>query len=155
MEQGSILKSLYFRIMNEEFDYGVFKSRLKLQKLIYLLEEMGISLGGYGFSWYKHGPYSQSLQEDAYCSQSYTSTGIQFNTHVETSIETLKNIINEPVSGYDTADWLETLASIRYLKKVYSYNDAKVIEELPKMKSHLDSAQNNERALSIINNLFA
>ncbi len=39
--------------------------RLKLQKTIYLLEAYGMQLG-YGFSWYKYGPYSRDLVDDAY-----------------------------------------------------------------------------------------
>ena len=41
------------------------EDRLKLQKTIYLLEIHGLQLG-YGFSWYKYGPYSQDLVYDAY-----------------------------------------------------------------------------------------
>lgn len=41
------------------------KDRLKLQKTIYLLQANGLQLG-YGFSWYKYGPYSQDLVQDAY-----------------------------------------------------------------------------------------
>lgn len=39
--------------------------RLKLQKTIYLLQAYGLQLG-YGFSWYRYGPYSQDLVSDAY-----------------------------------------------------------------------------------------
>ena len=42
-----------------------FETRLELQKTIYLLEEAGAKLG-YSFGWYKHGPYSSSLADDAY-----------------------------------------------------------------------------------------
>ncbi len=41
------------------------EDRLKLQKTIYLLEEYGMNLG-YGFGWYKYGPYSSDLVQDAY-----------------------------------------------------------------------------------------
>jgi len=41
------------------------EERLKLQKTIYLLQAYGLKLG-YGFSWYRYGPYSQDLVYDAY-----------------------------------------------------------------------------------------
>jgi hypothetical protein len=41
------------------------KDRIKLQKTIYLLQAYGLH-SGYGFSWYKYGPYSQDLSYDAY-----------------------------------------------------------------------------------------
>src|SRR5205807_10531285 len=42
-----------------------FEKRLEFQKTIYLLQEAGADLG-YQFGWYKHGPYSSSLADDAY-----------------------------------------------------------------------------------------
>ena len=39
--------------------------RLRLQKTVYLLQAHGLQLG-YGFGWYKYGPYSQDLVYDAY-----------------------------------------------------------------------------------------
>ena len=41
------------------------EDRLKLQKTIYLLQAHGLQLG-YGFSWYRYGPYSKDLVYDAY-----------------------------------------------------------------------------------------
>jgi len=41
------------------------EDRLRLQKTIYLLQANGLQLG-YGFGWYKYGPYSQDLVSDAY-----------------------------------------------------------------------------------------
>ena len=41
------------------------EERLKLQKTIYLIQAYGLKLG-YGFSWYRYGPYSQDLVYDAY-----------------------------------------------------------------------------------------
>lgn len=51
----------------EEFDLkrDSTEERLKLQKTIYLLQAYGLKLG-YGFSWYRYGPYSQDLVYDAY-----------------------------------------------------------------------------------------
>lgn len=59
-----ILKQLYRRLYDEEFLYSKYSHRMKMQKGVYLLQEMGVPVGEYGFTWYKYGPYSQSLDED-------------------------------------------------------------------------------------------
>lgn len=42
----------------ENFD--TFNSRFTIQKVVYLLEDFGATLG-FGYSWYIHGPYSPQL----------------------------------------------------------------------------------------------
>ena len=39
--------------------------RIKLQKAVYVLENMGVHVGDYSFSWNKYGPYSLALDSDA------------------------------------------------------------------------------------------
>jgi len=60
-------KGILYMIAENEFSLkrDTISDRLKLQKTIYLLEAAGMQLG-YGFSWYKFGPYSQDLVRDAY-----------------------------------------------------------------------------------------
>lgn len=53
---GYVLKS----IPNHGFSMARFNDRLRLQKLIYLVEAFGVYLG-YDFSWYLRGPYCTSL----------------------------------------------------------------------------------------------
>ena len=59
-----LLAPIYKDVYGEQFSSGNFSDRMKMQKLIYLLQEAGISIGDYNFHWYKHGPYSQQLQND-------------------------------------------------------------------------------------------
>ena len=59
-----ILGQLYARLYDEDFSYSDYSKRMKMQKGIYLLQEMGVPVGDYGFVWYRYGPYSQSLAED-------------------------------------------------------------------------------------------
>jgi len=49
----------------ESIDMGSFDNRLKYQKLIYLVQNSGLSLG-YGYNWYVRGPYSPSLTQDLF-----------------------------------------------------------------------------------------
>lgn len=59
-------KTILYKVA-EEFNLkrGSTEERLELQKTIYLLQAYGLKLG-YGFSWYRYGPYSQDLVYDAY-----------------------------------------------------------------------------------------
>ena len=43
-----------------ELKLDYFSDRLRLQKLGYLAQKMGVS-GGFPYSWYIRGPYSRSL----------------------------------------------------------------------------------------------
>ena len=60
------LKTLYARIYHENFSYTESEKRMKMQMAVYLLQEMGAPIGDYSFFWYKHGPYSQDLQDTMY-----------------------------------------------------------------------------------------
>lgn len=66
---NTLLASVYQDVYGEKFTSDDFSKRMKMQKLIYLLQEAGISIGDYNFHWsnhgpYKRGPYSQQLQND-------------------------------------------------------------------------------------------
>ena len=53
---GYILKL----VPNSDFKMDTFDDRLRLQKLVYILQAFGVYLG-YGFSWYFRGPYCTNL----------------------------------------------------------------------------------------------
>lgn len=53
---GYVLRS----IPNSDFDMKTFDGRLRLQKLIYMVEAFGVYMG-YDFSWYLRGPYCTNL----------------------------------------------------------------------------------------------
>ena len=48
---------VYKEIYGKEFTAS-FDHRMEMQKAVYLLTEMGVPVGNYGFYWYLHGPYS-------------------------------------------------------------------------------------------------
>jgi uncharacterized protein YwgA len=54
-------------MLAKEFGLGreTVERRLMLQKTVYLLQAFGMNLG-YGYSWYRYGPYSQDLVSDSY-----------------------------------------------------------------------------------------
>lgn len=154
---SNILKQVYSMILNEEFTYGSFEKRLKLQKTVYLLENIGVSVGGYGFSWYKHGPYSQELQDDAF--YDIATDNVNLSEEAKGKIEILKKYVSEcEGTEYSKSNWLEDLASLYYLKFRMKIDQKELLDRLTKMKPHLNNEKMNQRALLIIdeiNNLVA
>ena len=154
------LLPVYAYIFDEPFNYSSFAKRLKMQKAIYLLQEMGVPVGDYGFTWYKHGPYSQRLLDDAYCA---IDNGTALNLDILTSdnrraINQLKDILTAPSAQYSISDWCECIASIHYLRQKMlprSCSDEQVISSLERRKPHLNDHHANMKALGFVNYLFA
>lgn len=150
---SDILKQVYKMVLDEDFEYSSFEKRLKLQKTIYLLESIGIHIGNYGFSWYKHGPYSQELQDDA-----YYANGIQEQVNLsgdaQKKIEIIKSYIAEcEGTNYSKAKWLEDIASLYYLKFRTKVKEEELLNSLKEAKPHLENDKLNKRALEIIDQI--
>jgi uncharacterized protein YwgA len=58
------IRNVYKSIFNENFNPALPDNRLKMQSMVYLLQESGTSLGDYGFLWYECGLYCQALTDD-------------------------------------------------------------------------------------------
>ena len=98
------------------------QDRLKLQKTIYLLQANGLQLG-YGFSWYKYGPYSQDLVQDAYevlraeRDKYERETGSwKFSENSLARFEEFKKICTGIL---DSARQLELVASVDFVKQTW------------------------------------
>ncbi|MHC4085725.1 MAG: hypothetical protein ACYSWZ_04920 [Planctomycetota bacterium] len=108
----------------EVFDLkrGSTVERLKLQKTIYLLQAYGLRLG-YGFSWYRYGPYSQDLVQDAYKvlhSEEYRySRETSSWSFSKSSLERFQKF--REICGHilDDAAKLELLASVDFVRKMW------------------------------------
>ncbi len=144
------LSAIYEKIYGCPFSYDSFEDRKKLQKAIYLLENMGVNVGDYSFSWDSYGPYSLGLdceasQLDGIVSIAHTRT---FSRFAEDSFKRLKEIA-ETESGYDTSYWMECIASLHYLRNVFRVDEDSAIAELVRRKPYLSDNKANERALQI------
>ena len=96
-----------------------FETRLELQKTIYLLEEAGAKLG-YSFGWYKHGPYSSSLADDAYRLASLPTLILeQFQASVDKEPVTKFKKLTDSVTT-NRASQLEMLSCVHYVMR-HSY----------------------------------
>lgn len=145
---NAILNGLYFEIYNEEFDYGDLSKRIKLQKAVYLLENMGVDIGDYSFSWNKYGPYSLMLDNDASKIVNEGERCDSFSEFAKKCFQKLKGYLNKQ-DEYDIRCWIECIASACYLKKVMRKNDAELLEYLEKNKPYLNNRKCNEDAILI------
>jgi uncharacterized protein YwgA len=146
---NSLLAPLYKDVYKEDFNPGVFNDRLKMQKTVYLLQEMGISVGDYSFFWYIHGPYSQELQNDIISINESSFGNILYSEEANEAIEKLSEVLTHP-NFYNKENWAECLASLQYLRSnIVSINgtEDQLLTELSKRKQHLNNKQANKNAL--------
>ena len=92
-----------------------FDSRIKLQKLAYLSDSFGISLG-FNFSWYVYGPYSPQLTKVMFDKEIGEPNNINDISNVEDNISKLKEFLKDDI---DSADSLELIASLHYICSLY------------------------------------
>ena len=151
-----LLNPVYLDIYGEPFSSGSFQKRMKMQKLIFLLQEAGLSIGDYNFYWYKHGPYSQQLQNDILSTSTTDNYHINYSETASDIISKIKYVLNMP-TDYSTDIWAECLASLQYLRSnVFSINtpDDDIIKEWQKRKPHLNNQELNRTALRELKALY-
>ena len=150
-----ILKEIYKRTNHEDFDYRKKEDRIALQKTVYLLMNMGISVGNYSFEWGKYGPYSVTLDADAF---KYNDREIQEEVlFSDIALEKMEAIVQyikegyEKYNNYTRTEWLECIASLHYLKYILRIDksETKLLPELQRRKSYLGNYDANTRALEI------
>lgn len=144
-----VLKEVYRKVYDESFDYSDLSHRIKLQKEVYILENMGIYVGDYSFSWNKYGPYSLGLDSDAQKCSLSKEHDIIFSDLAEKAFKKIKEYTKEQTS-YDCVNWMECIASLHYLKNVLRYSDDILIEQLQKRKPHLSDLVSNQKAMLIM-----
>lgn len=145
-----VLKEIYSEILKEEFVFEQSK-RIKLQKVIYLVEIMGIHVGDYSFSWNQNGPYSIALDNDAFrCSLETKSKTVVFTNEALSAFNKLQGIIAEK-KKYDEMLWLDSIVSLHYLKYIsrVARTDEEIIKELMRRSKYMDSFDENKAALYI------
>lgn len=148
------LNEIYQKIFNEAFDYDVFNSRKKLQKTIYILENMGVCVGDYSFTWDKYGPYSLALDFEAKAAyNSLVKSECKFSEFSENCFAQLIKILQHNNSSYDCVEWLECISSSHYLKNISHIEDEKLFDTLKKLKPHLVDDIANQEALKIANSI--
>ena len=151
-----LLKPVFKSIFDRDFRPDVFEDRMEMQKAVYLLQNMGISVGDYRFMWYKHGPYSQTLQNDILNLHDVDDIDINFSADAKKEIDTLKNVIFKEGLEYNESQWVECLGSLHYIKENLlpsTAGDETVLKELKNRKPHLSNDKDDRIALEILKEL--
>ena len=143
-----VLKEIYKKIYNEDFNYGELKHRIKLQKAVYVLENMGVHVGDYSFSWDKYGPYSLRLDSDAKKCSLIKEQVVAFSQVAENAFAKMRDYINQCIS-YSCHEWMECIASLHYLSNVWRIEEDSVIAHLVELKPRLSDNIANAKALEI------
>jgi uncharacterized protein YwgA len=91
-----------------------FDSRLKLQKIGFLAQEMGADIG-FTFNWYRRGPYSPSLTRTLYSAEELGLLKIT-NPQLSAPERKIANDLRELLGGdLENPKALELIASVWYL----------------------------------------
>lgn len=152
-----ILREIYKETNQYDFDYASKDDRVILQKTVYLLMNMGIYVGDYSFEWGKYGPYSLALDIDAFKYGSVDSKeGVLFSEIALAKMRKIGEYIKEgqeKYKDYSRRYWLESIASLHYLKYILRVKDSEILTELQIRKDYLSNAVANVRALQIANEI--
>lgn len=152
-----VLKPVFSTIFGHDFDRYSFDDRLEMQKSIYLLQDLGVSVGDYNFMWYKHGPYSQTLQNDILGLSNTGEADVRFSEEAKRMLSRLKGIISNQEISYNRGEWAECLGSLHYIKENLlpsNASDEMLLSELEKRKPHLNKIGDNKMALSELKTLY-
>ncbi len=146
----SFLGNIYKEVFGTDFVYSSgIETRMKMQKAVYLLERMGMSVDDYNFIWYKHGPYSQRLQDDACKIRPSSIKPVEFTKSARENLSKLKTLVSlHSETGYSATYWLEAIASLDFLTTRKCMDEKKALESLKEVKPHLNDDAANRKALS-------
>ncbi|MDY0386038.1 MAG: hypothetical protein RBT65_02695 [Methanolobus sp.] len=122
-----------------------FDHRLQYQKVIYLLQASGLSLG-YGYNWYLKGPYSSPLTHILFAIDDSVFESSKYlvfknNDVIVEKLESFKEKLGEDIKDIK---YLEILASLHYINKAtFSGNgkDEQLTKKLFEAKPYLKQTE--------------
>lgn len=138
---AGILKNFY-----EDFDIGLFRDRLRLQKIIYLMQAFGLNIG-YSYSLYLYGPYSTELTRDGFAMPDLKKVQkVDFEEEQDKKIfRQFKQFIEDKKTNNDR---LEIIASAHLLKKL-GYTEQNIINTIKSKHGDLFKNKDTEIAKAI------
>lgn len=143
MEARLTALKLFLEELGVPSDIKTIADRKRVQKAVYLGQLTGVDLG-YRFSWYLMGPYSTSLTQDYYELAEAIDLGDKdfenkkLKSSVKEKLSKIIPIFQKPANvTLDDQDWLELVASLRYLRSVSQYDNEKAKEIIKDNKPHL------------------
>ena len=150
MENKEIALKLVLGAIGEDPCISSVADRLRLQKAVYLTQEMGIPLG-YNYSWYVKGPYSPPLTQDYYnlnaaiAAGDEDTQGLALHADIVTRADTVKECLEIPSSAVEKPNWYEALCSLHYLMNSSGkdFSQAKIF--MADVKPHLNGIVDTAR----------
>ena len=141
-EENSTLKLLqHFGNINMER----FSDRLRLQKLAFLSQEMGLE-GGFSFTYYHYGPYSPTLTKLLY--KGIETHGfpqqVTLTEEEEEIAQQINELLGEQINDHDS---LELFATIWYLLPIRIPSDEEqqeIIDTITENKPRFERGQIQE-----------
>jgi len=130
-----------------------------MQKIVYLLQIMGIALGDYNFHWYvsDQGVSSLVLSKDILSIDQSDITFVpKYSDDAEDTFRILRDIISLGINKYNETEWLDCLASLHYFKNnmiAFDASDEQIIEQFMKRKSSLNNKTMVKEALEQVHKL--
>lgn len=130
-----VLGGLLRRIGNFESDLFLtsFDARLVFQKTVYLLQAFGLYLG-FPYSWYISGPYSPMVAHYGYKLAKLKRKVPLVRFTRAKSERRFKEFLDFLGSRKNDSEWLEIIASIHLLRKLYPRKSKNKILELVAQK---------------------
>ena len=124
---------------------GSFAQRLLLQKRIFFVSMLGVSLG-FGHSWYIRGPYSPTLTRDSYAVEgARMKSNIATVTLPDSLSKKLDDIRNMFGAAWNDPQRMELLASVCYLARTLRTNNSDYLsDKLVSRKGHFTKDQATE-----------
>ncbi|MFY9301595.1 MAG: hypothetical protein WAO91_10465 [Candidatus Nitrosotenuis sp.] len=103
-----------FKVVGLDPKMDSFNDRKKMQKMVNLMQEAGVQFP-FNFTWYFRGPYSSSLADSLFAIVRNNITDEERLSEEEvTKIQNIKNFLGDKINS---ADYLELLASLLFLKR--------------------------------------
>jgi len=119
--------SLLRTLLGREINMKDFEDRLLLQKLVYILQNIGIN-SDYYFSWYVRGPYSCGLANEAFdfCKSGDKLEVLVPNPEERKASDIMKNLFSGEL---DNPHMMESYASLLFfvVNDQVSINDTKTL----------------------------
>lgn len=155
ISQQLLLSAVFRKVMSRELISDDLGDRIILQKIVFLMHEMGISCGDYRFVWDLYGPFSPALSDDMK-KRVVEERPVLFNSDAEDAMRSINRIFFEKTE-YELRSWIEAIASLLYLKEYMypSYSNEELTAELERRKPALQNHKENLRALAILGELRA
>lgn len=144
----TVLEKIYQTIFNGNFNKENEKHRKCLQYTIYLIENMDVIVGDYGFFLYKGEVYSQTLQNDI-LRIGNKQESINFSNKSIEVLNKLKEYYDIAINNkINVEDLFKNISSVYYLKNRNFMDNENILQ---KLSSENYSNDNIQIAINIVN----